>query len=60
MLVLQNTLQDRQREAVVTKHQRKVKEVMTAKEKKDELELKAMKVTGAMEEGTLYLVQVLK
>ncbi|XP_048532180.1 cactin-like [Triticum urartu] len=43
---------DRQREAVVTEHQRKVKEVMTAKAKKpDELELKAMKAMGAMEEG---------
>ncbi|XP_047092784.1 cactin isoform X1 [Lolium rigidum] len=43
---------DRQREAVVIEHQRKVKDVMTAKARKpDEMEVKAMKAMGAMEEG---------
>ncbi|KQK12656.1 cactin [Brachypodium distachyon] len=43
---------DRKREAVVIEHQRKAKEVMTAKATKpDELEVKAMKAMGAMEEG---------
>ncbi|KAM0912630.1 hypothetical protein ACQ4PT_012686 [Festuca glaucescens] len=43
---------DRQREAVVIEHQRKVKDVMIAKARKpDEMEVKAMKAMGAMEEG---------
>lgn len=46
-------LQERKREAVVAEHQRRIKEAMTAKKASapDDLELKAMKAMGAMEEG---------
>ncbi|KAF3324430.1 cactin [Carex littledalei] len=44
---------ERKREAVVAEHQRRIKEAMTAKKASapDDLELKAMKAMGAMEEG---------
>ncbi|XP_066385873.1 splicing factor Cactin-like [Miscanthus floridulus] len=43
---------DRKREAVVLEHQRKVQEAMKAKARvPDEMEMKAIKTMGAMEEG---------
>ncbi|KAJ4746211.1 Cactin [Rhynchospora pubera] len=44
---------ERKREAVVAEHQRRIKEAMAAKKASvpDEMELKAMKAMGAMEEG---------
>ncbi|XP_078181118.1 cactus-binding carboxy-terminal, cactin [Carex rostrata] len=44
---------ERKREAVVAEHQRRIKEAMTGKKAiaPDDLELKAMKAMGAMEEG---------
>ncbi|CAD6256200.1 unnamed protein product [Miscanthus lutarioriparius] len=43
---------DRKREAVVLEHQRKVHEAMKAKARvPDEMEMKAIKMMGAMEEG---------
>lgn len=45
-------LQERKREAVVTEHQRRIQEAMATKRSApDEMELKAMKAMGAMEEG---------
>ncbi|KAL5219368.1 hypothetical protein ABZP36_020052 [Zizania latifolia] len=43
---------DRKREAVVMEHQKKVQQAITAKARvPDEMEMKAMKTMGAMEEG---------
>ncbi|XP_020096133.1 cactin [Ananas comosus] len=43
---------ERKREAVVTEHQRRIQEAMATKRSApDEMELKAMKAMGAMEEG---------
>lgn len=45
-------LQDRKREAVVVEQQRRIQEAMTAKTSTpNDMELKAMKAMGAMEEG---------
>jgi hypothetical protein len=45
--------QERKREVVVAEHQRQIKEAMTAKKASapNDMELKAMKAMGAMEEG---------
>lgn len=52
MLCAFNYLQDRKREAVVLEHQRKVQEAIKAKARvPDEMEMKAIKTMGAMEEG---------
>jgi hypothetical protein len=47
-----NYIQERKREAVVMEHQRKVQEAIKVKARvPDEMEVKAIKTMGAMEEG---------